>query len=75
MLPAIQTWWTHLSTRVPLIILGIVLVALRVYLTWKRSKDVRRPPRVRRMERNIAIALWSFIVLAILVLFLAGRFH
>ena len=55
------------------IILGVVLIGLRIYLTVKRSKDVRSP-RVRRMERNMAIALWSFIALGILVLFLTHRF-
>lgn len=60
------------STRLAIIV-GVILIALRLYLTYKHSKDVRRPPRVRRMERNIAIALWSFIALAILVLFLTGR--
>ncbi|MGH9494654.1 MAG: hypothetical protein ACRD3B_06620 [Candidatus Sulfotelmatobacter sp.] len=73
---ATQTWWNQTnSTRIPLIVLGVMLIGLRIYLTYKRSRDTRRSPRVRRMERNIAIALWSFIALAILVLFLTGRFR
>jgi|HubBroStandDraft_6_1064221.scaffolds.fasta_scaffold2069531_1 hypothetical protein len=76
MLLAQQTWWNQPSTtRIPAIILGVFLIGLRIYLTWKRSKDVNRSPRVRRMERNIAIALWTFIALGILVLYLAGRFR
>ena len=76
MLLALQTWWNQSSaTRIPLIVLLVILIALRIYLTIKRSKDVNRPPRVRRMERNIAIALWTFIALAILVLFLSGHFR
>ena len=73
---AVQTWWNQSNpTRTPVIVVGVLLIALRIYLTYKRSKDVNRPPRVRRMERNIAIALWTFIALAIVVLFLAGKFR
>jgi hypothetical protein len=74
MLVGIQTVSQPNSTRIPLVTLGVVLIALRIYLTYKHSKDVHRSPRVRRMERNIAIALWTFIAVAILVLFLSGRF-
>jgi hypothetical protein len=72
---AMQTWWNRPNATRIEIMVGVILIGLRVYLTYKRSKDVRRPARVRRMERNIAIALWSFIALAILVLFLLGRFR
>ena len=75
MLVGVQIWWNQpTSTRIPLVILGVILIALRIYLTYKRSKDAHRSPRVRRMERNIAIALWTFIALAVLVLLLSGRF-
>jgi hypothetical protein len=75
MLVGVQIWWNQQNlTRFPLVILGAILIALRIYLTYKRSKDVHRSPRVRRMERNIAIGLWTFIALAILVLLLSGRF-
>jgi small-conductance mechanosensitive channel len=71
----VQTWWNQSnSTRIPAIILGVILIALRIYLTIKDSKN-RRSPRVRRMERSIAIALWTLIALAVLVLFLTGRFR
>jgi uncharacterized membrane protein len=76
MLLSLQIWGNQPAPiRIPAIVLGIVLIGLRFYLTYKQAKDVHRPPRVRRMERNIAIALWSFIALAILVLFLSGRFR
>ena len=63
------------GSKIPAVILGVALISLRIYLTYKRSKNVRVSPRVRRMERNIAIALWSFIALAIFLLFLSGRFR
>ena len=61
--------------RIPAIIVGVVLIGLRVYLTWKRAKNDNRSPRVRRMERNIAIALWTFVALALLALYLSGQFR
>ena len=70
-----QTWWKQpSSTRIPTIILGLVLISLRIYLSYKRLKAVHRSPDAAGMERNIPIALWSFIALASLVLFLTGRF-
>jgi hypothetical protein len=72
----LNIWWSQLSsTRIGAIILGVILVSLRIYLTYKNSKDVHRSPRVRRMERNISIALWTFVALAAIVLYLAGRSH
>lgn len=76
MLLAVQSRWTQAHPLpVPAIILGVILIALRIYLTIQRSKNVHRSARVRRMERNLAFALWSFISLAILALFLSGRFR
>jgi hypothetical protein len=72
---SMQTWWNRSNATRVEIVLGVILIAARVYLTYKRSKDVNRPLHVRRIERNIAIALWTFIALAVLVLFLMGRFH
>jgi hypothetical protein len=73
MLLIAQSWWNQSTTRVSAIILGVVLISLRIYLTYKNSKDVHRSPRVRRMERNISIALWTFVALAALVLYIASR--
>jgi hypothetical protein len=64
-----QIWWdAPNSVRIPTGIAVALALGLRIYGTYRSSKNTKRSPRVRRIERIIAIGLWSFIALAVTLL-------
>jgi hypothetical protein len=64
-----QIWWdAPNSVRIPTGIAVALALGLRIYGTYRSSKNTKRSPRVRRIERIIAIGLWSFIAVAVTLL-------
>jgi hypothetical protein len=65
-----QIWWdAPNSVRIPTGILVALALGLRIYGVYRTSKNTpKRSPRVRRIERIVAISLWSFIAVGVAVL-------
>jgi len=74
-LPGKQIWWEAPNTvRIPTGILVALLLGLRIYSVYRSSKNTpKRSPKVRRIERIVAISLWSFIAAAVTLLLLFRR--
>jgi hypothetical protein len=70
-----QIWWeTPNAQRIPAAITVAVLLGLRFYSTYKSAKNApKRSPKVRRIERIIAISLWSFIAVGVALLLIFKR--
>jgi len=67
-------WWDlPNSQRIPMGILIAAALGFRVYGIYRRSKQTRRSPKVRRIENIVAISLWSFIALGVALIFLFNR--
>ena len=49
------------------------VLGLRIYGVYQSSKNTRRSPRVQRIERAIAISLWSLIAVGIALLLFFKR--
>jgi hypothetical protein len=70
-----QIWWeAPNSVRVPTGILIALLLGFRFYLVYQSSKtSPKRSSKVRRIERIVAITLWSFIAVGVTLLLLFKR--
>jgi hypothetical protein len=69
-----KIWWeAPNSVRIPTAIVVALVLGLRVYGVNQSSKNTRRSPWVRRIERIVAISLWSFIAVGVTLLLLFKR--
>jgi hypothetical protein len=70
-----RIWWEATnSVRIPTGILIAVLLGIRVYGAYRSSQNTpKRSPKVRRVERIVAISLWSFIAVGVTLLLLFKR--
>jgi hypothetical protein len=67
-------WEAPNSTRIPTAILVALLLGIRIYAVYRSSKTApRRSPKVRRIERIVAIRLWSFIAASVTLILLFKR--
>jgi len=68
-----QPWWDAPNyVRIPTGILVALVLALRFYGVYRGVKNApRRSPKVRRIERIVAITLWSSIAVGVAIIFLA----
>jgi hypothetical protein len=68
-------WWNAPnSVRIPTAILVTLALGFRIYGVYQSSKNTpRRSPRVSRIERIVAISLWSFIAVGVTLLLLFKR--
>jgi hypothetical protein len=75
LLPVKQIWWeAPNSVRIPAGIVVAIALGLRIYGVYRSSKNTpRRSPRVRRIERVVAISLWSFIAVGVTLILLFKR--
>jgi hypothetical protein len=67
-----QIWWeAPNSVRIPTGILLALAWGLRIYSVYRSSRNTpERSPRVRHIERIVAISLWSFIAVGVTLLLL-----
>ena len=70
-----QIWWdAPNAVRIPTGILVALALGLRAYGVYRSSKNTpKRSPKIRRMERIVAISLWSFIAVSLTLLLLFQR--
>ncbi len=69
-----QIWWdAPNSVRIPTGIAVALALGLRIYGAYRSSKNTKRSPKVRRIERIVAISLWSFIAAAVALLLILKR--
>jgi hypothetical protein len=70
-----KIWWeAPNSVRIPAGIIAATALGLRVYGVYRSSKNApQRSPRVRRIERIVAISFWSFIAVGITLLLVFKR--
>jgi hypothetical protein len=70
-----QIWWeAPNAVRIPTAILVVLALGFRIYGVYRSSKNApKRSLKVRRIERIIAIGLWSFIAVGIVFLLLFKR--
>ncbi len=70
-----QIWWEAPNAiRIPTGILVAFLLGLRFYSVYRSAKNTaQRSPRVKRIERIVAISLWSFIAASVALLLLFKR--
>jgi hypothetical protein len=68
-----EIWWqAPNSVRIPTAIVVALVLGLRIYSVC-RSATPRRSPKTRRIERIVAIGLWSFIAAAVTLLLIFRR--
>jgi hypothetical protein len=67
-----QIWWdAPNSVRIHYGIAVALILGLRIYGVYRSSKNTpERSPKVRRIERIVAISLWSFIAAGVTLLLL-----
>ena len=72
-----RIWWQEPNpVRIPLGITLAILWFFRLRMVYQGIKNApKRSPKVRRIEVIVAATLWTFILLAVTVLFLAGQFR
>jgi hypothetical protein len=65
-----QIWWEAPNAiRIPTGIVVALALGLRIYGVYRSSKNTpKRSPKVRRIERIVAISLWSFVALGVTLL-------
>jgi hypothetical protein len=65
-----QIWWEAPNAiRIPTGIVVALALGLRIYSVYRSSKNTpKRSPKVRRIERIVAIGLWSFIAVGVTLL-------
>jgi hypothetical protein len=74
-LPDKQIWWeAPNSVRIPTGIVVALALGFRIYGVYRDTKSApKRSPRVRRIERIVAIGLWSFIAVGVTFLLVFKR--
>jgi hypothetical protein len=62
-----QIWWeAPNSVRIPTGIVVALALGFRIYGVYRGVKNTpKRSPKVRRIERIVAISLWSFIAVGV----------
>jgi hypothetical protein len=70
-----QIWWeAPNAVRIPTGILVALVIGLRIYGVYRSSKSTpKRSPKLRRIERIVAISLWSFIAVGVTLLLVFKR--
>jgi hypothetical protein len=70
-----QIWWEGPNgTRIPTAILVALILGFRIYSIYRSSKTApKRSLKVRRMERIVAISLWSLIAIGVTLILLFKR--
>jgi hypothetical protein len=70
-----QTWLeAPNSIRLHTAIVVALALGIRIYILYRRSKRThKRSPKIRRIERIVAISLWSFIAVAVSLLLIFKR--
>jgi hypothetical protein len=72
--PDKRIWWeAPNSIRIPTAIAVALVLGLRIYGVCRTSKNTRRSPKTQRIERIIAISLWSFIGIGVAIMLLFKR--
>ncbi len=62
------------SVRIPTGILVALALGLRCYGVYRSARNTpKRSPKVQRIERIVAISLWSFIAAAVALLLISER--
>ena len=70
-----QIWWeAPNSIRIPTGIVVALALGLRIYGVYRGAKNApKRSAKVRRIERIVAISLWSFIAVGVTLLLIFKR--
>jgi hypothetical protein len=70
-----KIWWeAPNAVRIPTAIVVVLVLSLRIYGVYRTSKNApKRSPKVRRIQRIVAISLWSFIAVATALLLIFKR--
>ncbi len=69
-----QIWWASANNvRIPIGILVALVLGFRFYSIYQSTKKTNRPPKVRRIENIVAIGLWSFIAVSVVLLLIFKR--
>jgi len=69
-----MTWQTNLNpSRVFTAITVAALLGFRFYSIYKSSQQTKRSPKVRSVERIIAVSLWSFIAVGVILILLTRK--
>ena len=70
-----QIWWeAPNSIPIPIAIVVALLLDLRIYGVYRSSKNTpKRSPKIMRIERIVAVSLWSFIALGVTLLLVLRR--
>jgi hypothetical protein len=70
-----RIWWeAPNAVRIPTGIFVALALGLRIYRVYRSSKNTpKRSPRVRQIERIVAISLWSLIAVGVILLLLFRR--
>ena len=70
-----QIWWeAPNSVRIPTAILVFFVLGLRLYSVYRSAKNTpKRSPKVRRIENIVAVSLWSFIAMGVVLLLIFVR--
>jgi len=70
-----QIWWEAPNAiRIPTGIAIALALGIRIYGVYRSSRNTpKRSPKVRRIERIVAISLWSFIAVGVTLLLIFKR--
>jgi hypothetical protein len=70
-----RIWWdAPNAVRIPTGMVAALILCLRIYGVYRSSKNTpKRSPKVRRIERIVAISLWSFIAVGVTLLLIFKR--
>jgi hypothetical protein len=69
-----EIWWeAPNSVRIPTALVVTLALGFRIYSVYRSSRNTRRSPKVRRIERIAAISLWSFIAVGVALMLLFKR--
>jgi hypothetical protein len=70
-----QFWWEASNAiRIPTGIVVALALGLRIHSVYRSARNApRRSPKVRRVERIVAISLWSFIAAGVTLLLIFKR--
>lgn len=64
-----KIWWeAPIAVRIPTAIVVALALAIRIHSVYETSKNFKRTPGVERVERIVAISLWSLIAVGVTLL-------